>query len=811
MSRRIACTLALVLSMIAMLLPGVARVSAQVDPREGVYVDPTYGWGVMWDPDSYEAEEIATNDGDVYGVSLSAQGVFAQLWSGDFTSTRNCLNTLTDSLESDDGVSNFEEAGDLDPLETDPDARAGIYRYDFEDAEGDQSSWVRYYECREIEVDGEPVDDVTLTVSIDFAETEYETVVADFEQTLASIEYDAAGATGSSTGDNGSTGSSGEAGLGDGVYVDEEFGWAVSWDPDTYEAEAIVSDDDVPYGVNLAGPGIFAEFFGGTYTSPRNCLNTLTDNLEAIDGVTNFEEADDLELLETDPEARAGLFRYDFENAEGEESSWVRYFECREIQVDGEPVEETFLVISIDFAETAYDTVVDDFEPILESIAFDVTGSDPDTGRNQGNSGDDDLRPGLNGNVYLDETYGYSVTWDETVFTGEEWGPDDSGEVQGVQLATETGAFMTFFVQEASSVRSCVNGRADAISGGAFDNFEEIEAELPETGEDARQAIWQGIFTTSDGDELDIILYSECTQLIVDGEEVVDQFLAVDLIATPAEYEDLLPAVSETLLTLTFDAASAGSNSGDDPAEEDPGEDDSGEDPADDPDDDPQEGSASGIDGDTYTSALGYSISWDGSTYAAELIDEDEPDLGVSISSQNTFMLVQVAGDATLEACVEAEADIVADLSGISDFGTSRLEGPETPSRSESGTFGATLTFENGDETPVFIYIQCTELGEVEGATLAVIIRIISIEETYEDELPLMQEIVDSLEITGPPSPEETGVDQCDPSYPDFCIPANQPDIECDDLDEGSFEVRPPDPYNFDEDGDGIGCEPPPN
>jgi hypothetical protein len=113
-------------------------------------------------------------------------------------------------------------------------------------------------------------------------------------------------------------------------------------------------------------------------------------------------------------------------------------------------------------------------------------------------------------------------------------------------------------------------------------------------------------------------------------------------------------------------------------------------------------------------------------------------------------MQIQVAGDPTLEACVEAEADIVADLNGISDFGPSRLDGPVADRTTEFGLFGATLTLESGDEVPVFIYIGCTELGEVEGATLAVIVRIVGFEDTYEDELPLWQDIIDSLEITGP-------------------------------------------------------------
>lgn len=49
--------------------------------------------------------------------------------------------------------------------------------------------------------------------------------------------------------------------------------------------------------------------------------------------------------------------------------------------------------------------------------------------------------------------------------------------------------------------------------------------------------------------------------------------------------------------------------------------------------------------------------------------------------------------------------------------------------------------------------------------------------------------------------------DACDPAYPDACIPPPPPDLECGDVDEGRFTVLPPDPHNFDGDGNGIGCE----
>jgi endonuclease YncB( thermonuclease family) len=49
----------------------------------------------------------------------------------------------------------------------------------------------------------------------------------------------------------------------------------------------------------------------------------------------------------------------------------------------------------------------------------------------------------------------------------------------------------------------------------------------------------------------------------------------------------------------------------------------------------------------------------------------------------------------------------------------------------------------------------------------------------------------------------------CDPSYPDVCIPPFDEvgDLNCGDVPEGGFAVRPPDPHEFDGNGDGIGCE----
>jgi micrococcal nuclease len=47
----------------------------------------------------------------------------------------------------------------------------------------------------------------------------------------------------------------------------------------------------------------------------------------------------------------------------------------------------------------------------------------------------------------------------------------------------------------------------------------------------------------------------------------------------------------------------------------------------------------------------------------------------------------------------------------------------------------------------------------------------------------------------------------CDPSYPDFCIASYPPDLDCEDISQKRFTVLQPDPHRFDGDKNGIGCE----
>ena len=51
------------------------------------------------------------------------------------------------------------------------------------------------------------------------------------------------------------------------------------------------------------------------------------------------------------------------------------------------------------------------------------------------------------------------------------------------------------------------------------------------------------------------------------------------------------------------------------------------------------------------------------------------------------------------------------------------------------------------------------------------------------------------------------GTGNCDPAYPTVCIPPPPPDLDCPDIPYRRFQVLPPDPHDFDREGDGLGCE----
>jgi hypothetical protein len=52
-----------------------------------------------------------------------------------------------------------------------------------------------------------------------------------------------------------------------------------------------------------------------------------------------------------------------------------------------------------------------------------------------------------------------------------------------------------------------------------------------------------------------------------------------------------------------------------------------------------------------------------------------------------------------------------------------------------------------------------------------------------------------------------TPKEDCDPSYPNICIPSPPPNLNCDEISHHNFKVIGSDSHGFDGDNDGVGCE----
>ncbi|HQY31133.1 MAG TPA: hypothetical protein PK691_07595, partial [Thermomicrobiales bacterium] len=128
------------------------------------YVDPTYGFGVSYAADA-DPEVAEDTDGNQIGVVFGSDfATFVRWWSG--SPARTCVNEYVSLFEGEAVDGEISEADDLDMPDS-PDAeRAILVRFDYvADADADPVSWLVYVECRQMVQDGEPVEDVFLSVT----------------------------------------------------------------------------------------------------------------------------------------------------------------------------------------------------------------------------------------------------------------------------------------------------------------------------------------------------------------------------------------------------------------------------------------------------------------------------------------------------------------------------------------------------------------------------------------------------------------------------------------------------------------------
>ncbi|MDQ2682212.1 MAG: hypothetical protein M3Y37_01660, partial [Chloroflexota bacterium] len=516
-----------------------------------------------------------------------------------------------------------------------------------------------------------------------------------------------------------------------------------------------LEDEDDVLGVQVfTESGSFMTAFDQTANSTNGCLAVQVDSIEGP-AFTDFEEVTDVDLPETTRDAEAELYQGLFIAEDGTEIDIYLYNECQPMIQDGEEVDDVFFAVNLITLVADWDAELDFWSDVLSSVEFDVgtgggDGPDPDNGGDDpdpdnggddpdpDNGGDDpdpdnggeDPDTGQDG-TFVDDEYLWTIEWDESILTGREITTFD-GTLVGITLRSDAGTELFLRTEEYEDIEECLEQQVIALENGGVEDLELVDLsdpfEEPERGVEFAQ--YTGV---QDGEEVVIIL--QCREILVEGDPEDGAFISVRLFAAIDADEDEIAPFNEALNSIGYDGDAG--NGGDDPDPDNGG---------DDPDPDNGGESEGGIDGDTYASSVGYEVSWDDSLYEAELIDEENPDGGVLLTSEGSYISILAAGDPDAEACVEAEVTVLEGFEGMGQLSESSEDGPRAPRDAESVLLEGTLESGAGEESDVIVYVECRPIGDIEDAELFVVISMIGIADMHEDSLPEWEAILDSIE-----------------------------------------------------------------
>ena len=448
----------------------------------------------------------------------------------------------------------------------------------------------------------------------------------------------------------------------------------------------------------------------------------MPSRLRNFDGVENFEESDAFPDPDLDRETRFGFYAYDFKPAGvSRESPYVNFIGCEQLIENGEPVPGAVLYMELGAPEDEFDDAFADFVDVINGITFG--GDETDTGDQDDNQDQTDTGDGLTDTGYVDPTYHFGVEF------GEGMDPrltaNEDGDQNGVGFGD--GFTMTVRSWEGSRARTCVN---DAI--GAFeelsidgDSNDADDVELPDSPDAERTGLVSMTYQNTDADEYTVLGYAECRPMVVDDEEVEDVFLLVTYLVAEDDWDSNLDTLQDVLDSIAFDASADNDT---------------------DLNDDEDQGS-----GGSFSSTFGYTITWDDAVYTYAPFDESQPDGGFTLSRPEAILTFQAAADPTLRDCVNAELDVVEQLDGMGEL--DRERDVETLTGSDDGVsrFYSGEAELGGEDTPVLVYIECRPLvGEIDGNQLALVIRMVIIQDEYETIQPDLQDLLDGIEITEP-------------------------------------------------------------
>ncbi len=550
-------------------------------------------------------------------------------------------------------------------------------------------------------------------------------------------------------------------GVDDDTYTSPTFDYTLEWDADVWTATAATSEDDVDTLVlendvtvlTIVGTEEFGE-------NLDRCVRTARRGVEGLDGVADVIPVEDADgdPIEIDEDERAGAV-YTIVSDDEDAPDQVSQIECR-VAVAGEAVIQ---IVQITPASD-FNAQIDPVGEILDSIAInggDEAEESPTPEDEPTPDEEEAAESAVDGNAYVSPNFGYSVEWDEDVWTFDNSNGDAEASEPGFDslFLESDNSGLGIIGNELPDPEMCVTEFSTFIrQGDDIDNWAPYEDEDGERIEGERDGGYFAAFSatiTQTGQEFEIVYYFEC-RTVVEGESAVLFFMTT----SPAAYDDATAELDDLLDTLTMpgesdedeDAEPTPSNDDEEDANPTPEDDEEAAEPTpEDEEDDNSDSTASSGDLDSYTDPdFPFSVTWDEGVWS--VADQRTVDDG-----HNLLNLTANGTDLTIEGWARWEGvpteclnDITLNLravDGVENF--ERVSDTDLYPESEfSGGAFALYTFTLAPEgrTPVeyYGYVECRTV--VDGEAVVVLTLLVPVED-YEAIRPEFEPILASIEI----------------------------------------------------------------
>lgn len=322
---------------------------------------------------------------------------------------------------------------------------------------------------------------------------------------------------------------------------------------------------------------------------------------------------------------------------------------------------------------------------------------------------------------YESTTYGFSAEWDADVWTAEEI--DGSDGVDGISInSSYSWGSLQGVAWEDIDPEACLEYMAETFGGAdSVQDFRKasrkIEAPTSELGGEANLYT----MTMSDsGDELEMVMYLECAT--IDN----DQAALMVMLATSLQgYDETIVEWNDLLAGISIDSGNADASNGDDTTA------------------DSADSSATG-DSAYVSDDFGFSVDADPSVWTTEGYSDENGD-GLDVESELvTGVITATATEgATLEECPITFATQLEENQAYKRVrkAPSTMERPETDPNASAELY---TMLDKSSPTKIAVYFECRELP-VKDYFLTV--RLITVASDYEDALPEIQDLLDSISI----------------------------------------------------------------